>query len=78
METKLCQYAKDCLPGGLYWNPDPHIREVITGLKPTNDVCESLLGLNDYLSHAIPNMDQLTRLNTIQVKKNKTIEWLQR
>ena len=77
METKLCEYAKDYLPGGLYWNPNPHVREIMTKLKPTNDLCESLLGLNDYLSSAIPNMHQLTRSNMIQVKKNKTIQWLQ-
>ncbi len=45
----------------------------MTKLKPTN---ESLLGLNDYLSGAIPNMHQVTRSNMIQVKKNKTIKWL--
>ena len=76
MEAKLCEYAKDYLPGGLYWNPDPHVREIMTKLKPTNDLCESLLGLNDYLSGAIPNMHQMTRSNMIQVKKNKTIKWL--
>ena len=77
METKLCEYAKDYLPGGLYWNPNPHVREIMTKLKPTNDLCESLLGLSDYLSSAIPNTHQLTRSNMIQVKKNKTIQWLQ-
>ena len=76
MEKKLCEYAKDYLPGGIYWNPDPHVREIMKKLKPTNDLCESLLGLNDYLSGAMPNMHQMTRSNMIQVKKNKTIEWL--
>ena len=76
MEMKLCEYAKDYLPGGLYWNPNPHVREIMTKLKPTNDLCESLLGLNDYLSGAMPNMHQMTRSNMIQVKKNKTIKWL--
>lgn len=55
MEMKLCEYAKDYLPGGLYWNPNPHVREIMTKLKPTNDLCESLLGFNDYLSGAMPN-----------------------
>ncbi len=40
--------AKDYLTGGLYWNPDPEIKEILSTLKPTNDLCESLLGLNDY------------------------------
>lgn len=76
MEMKLCEYAKDYLPGGLYWNPDPHVREVMTELKPTNDLCESLLGLNDHLGRAMPNMHQTTRSTLIQVKKNKSMKWL--
>ena len=77
MEKKLCDYARDYLPGGLYWDPDPRIKEILSELKPTNDLCESLLGPNDYLSRAIPNMHQMTRSNMIQVKKNKSIDWLQ-
>ena len=45
-------------------------------LKPSNDVCESVLGLNDYLTSAIPNMHQTGRSNLVQVKKNKTLKWL--
>ena len=30
-------------------------------LKPSNDLCESILGLNDYLTTAIPNLHQLSR-----------------
>ena len=76
MEVKLCDYTKDYLPGGVYWNPDTRVRDIMDGLKPTNDLCESLLGLNDYLSKAIPNMHRMTRSTTIQVKKNKTVNWL--
>ena len=76
MEAKLCEYAKDYLPGGLYWNPNPHVRKIMMKLKPTNDLCESLFGLNDYLCGAVPNMHQMTRSTMIQVKKNKTIKWL--
>lgn len=48
----------------------------ICELKPSNDVCESILGLNDYLTTAVPNLHQLARSNLVQVKKNKTLKWL--
>ena len=75
MKEKLCKYAHSMLPGGKYWEPDPGTKAVLQQLKPSNDLCESILGLNDYLTTAIPNLHQLSRSNLIQVKKNKTIEW---
>ena len=77
MEDKLNDYAKAHLPGGKYWNPDPIVTTTLKSLKPNNDVCESILGLNDYLTTAIPNMHQMTRSNLTEVKKNKTIKWYQ-
>jgi len=51
MKKKLCTYAMHQLPGGMYWNPkDPIIKEQLAELKPSNDLCESILGLNDYLA----------------------------
>lgn len=76
MADKLITYAKDQLPGGRYWDPEPETKEILSKLEPNNDLCESILGLNDYLFTAIPNMDQLTRSNMVQIKKNKTMEWL--
>lgn len=76
MERKLCDYTADHLPGGIYWNPDSGVKEILQELKPSNNLCESLLGLNDYLRKAIPNMQQVSRSNLIQVKKNKTVDWL--
>ena len=35
-----------------------------------------MLGLNDYLTTAIPNLHQVARSNLIEVKKNKTVKWL--
>ena len=75
MKTKLTDYAKNQLPGGIYWEPPPAVEAILRDLKPNNDVCESILGLNDYLSTAIPNMHQLTRSNLVEVKKNGTLEW---
>ena len=77
MREKLCKYACTMLPGGIYWEPDLATKSVLRQLKPTNDLCESILGLNDYLTTAIPNLHQLSRSNLIQVKKNRTIPWFQ-
>ena len=75
MKEKLCAYASSQLPDGKYWEPDPEIKSVLSMLKPNNDLCESILGLNDYLTTSIPNMDQLTRSNMVAVIKNKTMKW---
>ena len=76
MNEKLQHYAMKQLPGGVYWDPQPHIKKILSELDPSNDICESILGLNDYLSTIIPNTHQQTRSNLIQIKKNITIEWL--
>ena len=76
MREKLSTYARNQLPDGIYWDPEPEIKAILKTLKPNNDVCESILGLNDYLMTAIPNMHQMSRSNLIQTKKNKTIQWL--
>ena len=68
MEKKLSEYAKTQLPGGLYWEPDPEVRAVLDRVQPSNDVCEAILGLNDYLNSAIPNMNQETRSNLVEFK----------
>lgn len=76
MESKLNTYAQAQLPGGLYWEPEKEIRDILKDVEPSNDICESILGLNDYLSTAIPNMSQGARSNLVEVKKNKTMNWL--
>lgn len=77
MKEKLTHYAKNQLPGGKYWKPNPATSAVLRSLRPNNDLCESILGLNDYLTTAIPNLHQMTRSNLIEVKKNRTIKWYQ-
>ena len=57
-KNKLLTYAESHHPGGKYRNPDPHTEAVLRQLKPNNDLCESMLGLNDYLVTALPNMQQ--------------------
>ena len=53
------------------WEPDEQVQDVLRELKPSNDACESILGLNDYLTTAIPNLHQMARSNLVQVKKTK-------
>ena len=77
MKAKLLTYAASQLPGGKYWEPEPQVETVLHQLRPNNDLCESILGLNHYLVTALPNMTQQTRSNLIEVKKNKTLGWLE-
>ena len=71
MESKLNTYAQTQLPGGIYWDPEPEIQMILSKLEPSNDICETILGLNDYFSTAIPNMSQESRSNIVQVKKKQ-------
>ena len=76
MECNLTTYARTQLPGGIYWEPEEQVREILKDVEPSNDICESILGLNDYLNSAIPNIHQGTRSNLNEIKKNKTMTWL--
>ena len=69
MKIKLVMYASSQLPGGEYWDPDSQIKSVLSTIKPTNNLCESILGLNDYLTTAIPNLTQFTKSTMVTVKK---------
>jgi len=60
MKSKLCNYAQHQLPSGIYYNPESANKEVLGDVSPSNDLCESILGLNDYLNSALPNMHQVT------------------
>ena len=76
MNAKLSSYAENQLPGGRYWDPEPDVRSVLKSLKPNNDLCESILGLNDHLSIVMPNLHQMSKSNLVQARKNKTTKWL--
>ena len=66
MKEKLFAYASSQLPGGRYYEPeDNNTKHILSMLKPNNDICESILGLNDYLTTTLPNMKHLTRSNMI-------------
>ena len=75
MRKKLKDYARDYLPSGRYWHPPKHVADVLRKIKPSNDICESILGLNDWLQTTMPSVSQLTKRNLIEVKKNKTMQW---
>ena len=77
MKDKLTDYKKDQLPGGKYWAPDDNVRQILRELKPHNDICESLLGLNDWLTAPLVNAKQHTKSVLIEGKRNKTMEWLE-
>ena len=77
MKEKLCHYAKNQLPGGVYWEPTDEVKAVLKMLKPTNDICESILAFNDYLTTALPHMHQMARSTLVEVKKNGTVKWLE-
>ena len=78
MKAKLSSYARNQLPGGKYWEPESEsdVACVLKSLKLNNDVCEIMLGLNDYLSVVMPNLHQMSKSNLVQAKKNKTVQWL--
>ena len=77
MKDKLCAYAEKQLPGGEYWQPkSAAVKKILTKIRPSNDLCESILGLNDYLTTAIPNLAQVARSNLVEIKKNHTMQWL--
>ena len=44
---------------------------ILQTLKPNNNLSESILGLNDYLTTAIPNMLQVAHSNLIEIKKKQ-------
>ena len=64
MNENLSSYAQDQFPGGCYWEPDKQMQDILRDLKPSNDVCESILGLNDYLTTAIPNLHQMAQFKS--------------
>ena len=76
MREKLCTYASNQLPGGAYWNPDKDVRSILKTFKPNNDICESIFGLNDWISARIPNLKQSTSSVLVEVSRNHTMSWL--
>ena len=76
MRCKLHVYAKDYLPSGKYWDPPDDVKDILQQIRPSNDICESILGLNDWLQSTMTNVSQRTKRNLIEAKKNKSLPWL--
>jgi len=53
---RLC---KESATRGKYWNPKEETEKNVKSLKPSNNLCKSILGLNDYLTTALPNLHQM-------------------
>ena len=75
MLNKIKTYKAEQLPGGKLWNPDPDTRKALAKIQPTNDLCEGILGLNDWLQKRTPNFSQLTVSGMVEVMKNSTMPW---
>ena len=76
MLKKITSYKADQLPGGSLWEPTGRTKEIASKMVPTNDKCESALGLNDWLQRGTVNMTQRTTSSMVEVLKNKTVPWL--
>ena len=75
MAKKLKEYKADQLPGGIFWNADESVQEILRSLPPTNDASESILGLNDWLFKQNCNYKQRTLSTMVEVMKNSTMTW---
>lgn len=72
---KLRSYKADQLPGGKLWSPSETVKTVLAEVEPTNDLCESILGLNDWLQKVTPNFTQRTVSGMVEVLRNSTMPW---
>lgn len=75
MREKLISYKQDQLPGDNYRNPNEVVQAILKKLKLQNNICERLLGLNDWLTTPLVNAKQPTKTALIEIKK-KTKPWL--
>ena len=75
MANKVRKYKADQLPGGKLWEPSTEIKEKLKDIDPTNDLCESVLGLNDWLQKRNPNYAQRTVSTMVEVLRNATMPW---
>ena len=75
MADKIQAYKSDHLPGGELWNPSEKVKSLLFNLEPTNDMCESILGLNDWLQKSTQNLSQRTVTTMVEVMRNATMPW---
>lgn len=75
MAEKLRSYKADQLPGGDLWSPSDTVKKALADVGPTNDLCEGILGLNDWLQKVTPNLTQRTVSTMVEVLRNSTMPW---
>ena len=75
MAEKLRLYKADQLPGGRLWFPCDAVKKALAHVEPTNDLCEGILGLNDWLQKVTPNLSQRTVSTMVEVLRNSTLPW---
>lgn len=57
MQSLINVYVKPH-PGGIHYDPEPEVKRILASIQPSIDFCESLLGLNNYLTIALPKLSQ--------------------
>ena len=75
MLDKLKAYKAEQLPGGKLWKPNQAVCNALGNIEPTNDLCEGILGLNDWIQKRTPNFSQRTVSAMVEVLKNSTMPW---
>ncbi len=78
MAEKTRSYKSDQLPGGKLWTPSAVMKKALADIDPTNDLCESIIGLNDWLQKGTPNFSQRTVSTMVEVLRNSTMPWFLR
>ena len=67
MADKMQRCKSDQLLGGELWNPSEKVKSLLANLEPIKDVCESILGLNDWLQKSTQNLSQRTVTTMVEV-----------
>lgn len=49
--------------------------KALQSIQPTNDLCEGILGLNDWLQKQTPNFSQSTVSGMVEILNNSTMPW---
>ena len=71
MHSKLKTYKEDHLPGERYYDPEPHVRSVLSTLQPNNNRTEGVFGANNRI---LPNMSLSTRSSLTLQERTRIIE----
>ena len=75
MAEKLRLYEAEQLPGGKLWSPSDTVKAALAHVQPTNDLCEGIPGLNDWLQKVTPSLAQRTVSTMVEVLRNSTMPW---